>query len=37
MSLRGTASGMLFAAHLPRETVLAALVDEQAGELRQRG
>ena len=29
MSLRGTASGMLFAAHLPRETVEAALVEER--------
>ena len=37
MSLRGTASGMLFAAHLPREQVLAALTDEHAAELRQRG
>jgi DNA-binding IclR family transcriptional regulator len=37
MSLRGTASGMLFAAHLPREQVLAALADERAAELRQRG
>ena len=37
MSLRGTASGMLFAAHLPRERVLAALADEHAAELRQRG
>jgi DNA-binding IclR family transcriptional regulator len=30
MSLRGTASGRLFAAYLPRETVLAALAEEQA-------
>ena len=37
MSLRGTASGMLFAAHLPRETVLAALAEEQAAELRAQG
>lgn len=37
MSLRGTASGLLFAAWLPREAVLAALLDEQAAELRQRG
>jgi DNA-binding IclR family transcriptional regulator len=37
MSLRGTASGMLFAAHLPRERVLAALADEHAAELRQQG
>ncbi|WP_280151222.1 IclR family transcriptional regulator [Piscinibacter sp. XHJ-5] len=37
MSLRGTASGMLFASHLPRERVLAALADEQAAELRQKG
>ena len=28
MSLRGTASGRLFAAYLPRDTVLAALADE---------
>ena len=37
MTLRGTASGMLFAAHLPREQVLATLADEQAAELRQQG
>ncbi|MFL6664095.1 MAG: IclR family transcriptional regulator [Rhizobacter sp.] len=37
LSLRGTASGMLFAAWLPRERVLSALADEQAAELRQRG
>lgn len=37
MSLRGTASGMLFAAHLPRAQVLAALADERAAELRQQG
>jgi DNA-binding IclR family transcriptional regulator len=37
MSLRGTASGMLFAAHLPRESVLAALAEEQAAELRAQG
>jgi len=37
MSLRGTASGMLFAAHLPRDRVLATLADEHAAELRQQG
>ena len=37
MSLRGTASGMLFAAHLPRERVMAALADEHAAVLRQQG
>jgi DNA-binding IclR family transcriptional regulator len=37
MTLRGTASGLLFAAHLPRDKVLAALADEQALELRERG
>jgi DNA-binding IclR family transcriptional regulator len=37
MSLRGTASGLLFAAHLPRDKVLAALADEHAAELRQLG
>jgi DNA-binding IclR family transcriptional regulator len=37
MRLRGTASGMLFAAHLPRDKVLAALADEHAAELRERG
>ena len=37
MSLRGTASGMLFAAHLARDRVLAALADEQAAVLRQQG
>jgi DNA-binding IclR family transcriptional regulator len=37
MTLRGTASGMLFAAHLPRERVLAALADEHAAELRRQG
>ena len=37
MSLRGTASGMLFAAHLPRDKVAAALLDEQVAQLRQRG
>jgi DNA-binding IclR family transcriptional regulator len=31
MSLRGTASGRLFAAYLPRETVLAALATEMDG------
>src|SRR5437899_206055 len=37
LTLRGTASGMLFAAHLPRGKVLAALADEHATELRARG
>jgi len=37
VSLRGTASGMLFAAHLPRAQVLEALADQQAAELRLRG
>ncbi len=37
LTLRGTASGLLFAAHLPRERVLAALADEHAAELRARG
>lgn len=37
VSLRGTASGMLFAAYLPREQVLEALADQQAAELRLRG
>ncbi len=37
MSLRGTASGLLFAAYLPRETVLAALADEHASEQRTKG
>jgi DNA-binding IclR family transcriptional regulator len=37
MSLRGTASGLLFAAYLPREQVLAALADEHGAELRARG
>jgi len=37
MSLRGTASGMLFAAHLPRDRVLAALADEHAAALRLQG
>jgi DNA-binding IclR family transcriptional regulator len=32
MSLRGTASGLLFAAHLPREQVLAALRAEGGGK-----
>lgn len=36
VSLRGTASGMLFAAYLPREQVLEALADQQAAELRLR-
>ncbi len=36
MSLRGTASGLLFAAYLPREQVLAALADEHSAELRAR-
>ncbi|MDO8456256.1 MAG: IclR family transcriptional regulator [Burkholderiaceae bacterium] len=34
MSLRNTASGRLFAAYLPRDTVLAALSEEQAYEVR---
>jgi DNA-binding IclR family transcriptional regulator len=37
MSLRGTASGLLFAAYLPREQVLAALADEHGAELRAAG
>ena len=37
LRLRGTASGLLFAAYLPRETVLDALADEHAVELRQHG
>ncbi|HJV60136.1 MAG TPA: IclR family transcriptional regulator [Albitalea sp.] len=37
LTVRGTASGMLFAAHLPRERVLAALADERAAELRHAG
>jgi len=37
LTLRGTASGLLFAAYLPRGTVLATLADEQALELRQQG
>jgi DNA-binding IclR family transcriptional regulator len=37
LTLRGTASGLLFAAHLPRAKVLAALADEHAAELRTRG
>jgi DNA-binding IclR family transcriptional regulator len=37
MSLRGTASGLLFAAYLPRDQVLAALADEHSAELRARG
>ena len=37
MALRGTASGMLFAAYLPRAQVLKALADEHAAELRERG
>ena len=37
LTLRGTASGLMFAAHLPRETVLATLADEQAAELRRQG
>ena len=35
MSLRNTASGRLFAAYLPEETVLAALEEEHAYEQRQ--
>lgn len=34
MSLRNTASGRLFAAYLPRDTVLAALNEERAYEVR---
>ncbi len=34
MSLRGTASGLLFAAYLPREQVLRAIADEHNAELR---
>ncbi len=37
VSLRGTASGLLFAAHLPREQVLEAMADQRAAELRLRG
>ncbi len=37
MSLRGTASGLLFAAHLPRDQVLAALSDERFAESRAKG
>jgi DNA-binding IclR family transcriptional regulator len=40
MSLRGTASGRLFAAYLPRETVLAALAEDGArdhGTARAKG
>jgi DNA-binding IclR family transcriptional regulator len=37
MSLRGTASGLLFAAYLPRDQVLAALADEHSAELRALG
>jgi DNA-binding IclR family transcriptional regulator len=37
MSLRGTASGMLFAAHLQRERVQAALADEHVAALREQG
>lgn len=37
MSMRGTASGLLFAAYLPRDLVLAALADEHCAELRARG
>jgi DNA-binding IclR family transcriptional regulator len=37
MSLRGTASGLLFAAYLPRDQVLGALADEHSAELRARG
>ncbi len=36
-SLRGTASGLLFAALLPREQVLEAMADQWAASLRQRG
>ena len=37
MSLRGTASGLLFAAHLPRDQVLVALADERSAEWRAKG
>jgi DNA-binding IclR family transcriptional regulator len=37
LTVRGTASGLLFAAHMPREAVLAALADERAAELRRQG
>lgn len=37
LSVRGTASGLLFAAHLPRAALLATLADEQAAELRRQG
>jgi DNA-binding IclR family transcriptional regulator len=37
MSLRGTASGLLFAAYLPRDQVLVALADEHSAELRAAG
>jgi DNA-binding IclR family transcriptional regulator len=37
MSLRGTASGLLFAAYSPRDQVLAALADEHSAELRAAG
>ena len=37
MSLRGTASGLLFAAYMPRDKVLAALADEHSAELRAAG
>lgn len=37
MSLRGTASGMLFAAHMERGRVVAALTDEHCAALRERG
>ena len=37
MSLRGTASGLLFAAYLPRDQVQAALADEHSAKLRALG
>jgi DNA-binding IclR family transcriptional regulator len=37
MSLRGTASGLLFAAYLPRDQVLVAVADEHSAELRAAG
>ncbi len=37
MSLRGTASGLLFSAYLPRDLVLAALAGEHSAELRAAG
>lgn len=37
VSLRGTASGLLFAALMPREQVLMAMADQWAASLHQRG